>query len=136
MAKNTNTKSIKDLIEAEPERSASTPAQSDPVQQANRELLNAEARKKRLLQHYRNEEKVPMYLSPMYRPYFGNVMQVSLNGISIFFKVDGSVQKIPKDFADEITARRMAIDAILTKQSKMADISKNYESSPGELDLV
>ena len=96
----------------------------------------AEARKKRLLQHYRNEEKVPMYLSPMYRPYFGNVMQVSLNGISIFFKVDGSVQKIPKDFADEITARRMAIDAILTKQSKMADISKNYESSPGELDLI
>jgi|GEM_PF-2878645 len=131
-----NTKSIKDLIEAEPERSASTPAQDDPVQQANRELLNAEARKKRLLQHYRNQEKVPMYLSPMYRPYFGNVMQVSLNGISIFFKVDGSVQKIPKDFADEITARRMAIDAILTKQSKMADISKNYESSPGELDLV
>lgn len=136
MAKNTNTKSIKDLIEAEPERSASTPAQGDPVQQANRELLNAEARKKQLLQHYRNQEKVPMYLSPMYRPYFGNVMQVSLNGISIFFKVDGSVQKIPKDFADEITARRMAIDAILTKQSKMADISKNYESSPGELDLV
>lgn len=136
MAKSTNTKSIKDLIEAEPERSASTPAQSDPVQQANRELLNAEARKKQLLQHYRNQEKVPMYLSPMYRPYFGNVMQVSLNGISIFFKVDGSVQKIPKDFADEVTARRMAIDAILTKQSKMADISKNYESSPGELDLV
>jgi hypothetical protein len=131
-----NTKSIKDLIGAEPELSAPTPAQGNAVQQANRELLNAEARKKRLLQHYRNEEKVPMYLSPMYRPYFGNVMQVSLNGISIFFKVDGSVQKIPKDFADEITARRMAIDAILTKQSKMADISKNYESSPGELDLI
>lgn len=131
-----NTKSIKDLIGAEPERSAPTPAQGDAVQHANRALLNAEARKKRLLQHYRNEEKVPMYLSPMYRPYFGNVMQVSLNGISIFFKVDGSVQRIPKDFADEVTARRMAIDAILTKQSKMADISKNYESSPGELDLI
>lgn len=138
MAKNTNTntKSIKDLIGAEPESSAPTPAQVDPVQQANQELLNAEARKKQLLQHYRNQEKVPMYLSPMYRPYFGNVMRVSLNGISIFFKVDGSVQKVPKDFADEITARRIAIDAILTKQSKMADITKNYESSPGELDLI
>jgi hypothetical protein len=105
------------------------------VQKANSELLTAEARRKTLLKEYREEEKVPIYLSPMYRPYFGNVMTVSMNGISIFFKVDGSVQNVPKTFADEIAARRIAIDAIITKQSRMADIPNNAEKSPGELAL-
>lgn len=105
------------------------------IRNANVELVNAEARRKKLLKVYREETKVPMYLSPMYRPYFGNVMRVMINGISIYFKVDGSTQNIPKTFADEITARRMAIDAILTKQHKMANIAANSESAPGELTL-
>ena len=42
---------------------------------------------------------------------------------------------IPQTFADEITARRMAIDAILTKQNRMSDVSSNAEASPGELEL-
>lgn len=103
--------------------------------QANRELTRAEQRKKELHILYKNEEKVPMYLSPMYRPYFGNVMRVMINGISIFFKVDGSTQLIPKTFADEIVTRRLAIDKILTRQSRMANIPQNNENSPGELNL-
>lgn len=105
------------------------------IKNANVELVNAEARRKKLLKVYREEEKVPMYLSPMYRPYFGNVMRVMINGISIYFKVDGSAQHVPKTFADEITARRMAIDAILTKQHRMSNIAANSESAPGELTL-
>jgi hypothetical protein len=108
---------------------------ADVVQKANSELLTAEARRKALLKHYREEPVVQMYLSPMYKPYFGNVMTVSINGISIYFKVDGSVQKIPQTFADEITSRRLAIDAMLNKQNKMADIANNSEKSPGELTL-
>jgi hypothetical protein len=49
--------------------------------------------------------------------------------------VDGSTQTIPKTFADEITRRRMAIDAIINKQKRLADIPANNESSPGELNL-
>ena len=98
-------------------------------------LQKAEARRKTLLNTYKQEELVPIYLSPMYRPYVGNVMRVMINGISIFFKVDGSTQMIPKTFADEITARRMAIDDILTKQHRMSDVSSNAETSPGELEL-
>jgi hypothetical protein len=134
-------KTIKDTLntpDAEPELNpapVSAPAPS-VEQKANSEVLNAEVRRKKLLQTYRNEEKVPMYLSPMYRPYFGNVMTVGINGISIFFKVDGSIQHVPKTYADDITARRIAIDAMLTKQHKMADIANNHESSPGELELV
>jgi len=108
---------------------------TEVIRRSNMELMNAELRRKQLLGKYRIQEKVPMYLSPMYRPYFGNVMRVMINGISIFFKVDGTVQLVPKDFADEITARRMAVDAILTKQNRMANIPSNFESAPGELTL-
>lgn len=108
---------------------------ADPVIAANQALNKAELRKKELHKIYKEEEKTPMYLSPMYRPYFGNVMRVMINGISIFFKVDGSSQMIPKTFADEVVRRRLAVDAIMTKQNRMARIPENNESSPGELNL-
>jgi hypothetical protein len=129
------TKSVQSLLlDTEQQPTVQEPS-STVMQKANTELVTAEARRKQLLKTYREEPKVPMYLSPMYRPYFGNVMTVSMNGISIFFKVDGSIQQVPQTFADEITARRMAIDAILNKQHRMADIANNVEKTPGELAL-
>jgi len=98
-------------------------------------LRSADARRTELLQTYRNEKLVPVYLSPMYRPYFGNVMRVMVNGISVWFKVDGTTQKVPQTFADEITARRIRVDQILTKKGRMANINANSESSPGEITL-
>ena len=110
---------------------------SDTVaKEASKALLDAETTRKQLLAVYSKQDKVDVYLSPMYRPYFGNVMRVSINGISIFFKVDGTTQKLPSTFADEVTARRMAVDNLLNRQNKMASIANNYESSPGELALV
>lgn len=105
------------------------------VKEANEQLHQAELQKKKVIEEYKGEQKVPMYLSPMYQAHFGNVMQVSINGVAIFFKVDGSTQMIPQTFADEITSRRIQIDNILTKQSRMANIPQNFESSPGELNL-
>ena len=78
------------------------------------------------------EPKVPMYLSPMYRPYLGNVADITINGVTIFFPVDGNTYEVPRAFADEIAR----IDAMLTKQNKMADVANNYERTPGELKLV
>ena len=37
-------------------------------------LADAQTAKKQVYQQYRNEDKVPIYLSPTYRAYFGNVM--------------------------------------------------------------
>lgn len=99
----------------------------------NQKILMAEAQRRALVTEYKSEEQVPMYLSPMYKPYFGNVMRVTINGISIFFRVDGSTQMIPTTFADEIDDRRKKIDAILQKQNKMADVAGNSETSPGEV---
>lgn len=99
------------------------------------ELMRAEKRRKDLLAEYKSEPKRGVYLSPMYRAYFGNVMQVSINGITIAFPVDGSVQEVPETFADEIEGRRRAIDAILNKQNLMASVGENFERTPGELNL-
>ena len=137
------TKTSKDLLkqadsipqEIQEMEPVTKPVVQDVMKKANADVVTAEVRRKQLLKTYRDEKRVPMYLSPMYRPYFGNVMTVAINGISIFFKVDGSIQQVPQTYADEITARRIAIDAILTKQSKMAAITQNAERSPGELEM-
>lgn len=106
-----------------------------PNSNAKMTVPDAEARRRTLLSYYAEEEKVPMYLTPMYRPYFGNVMTVTINGISIRFRVDGSTQMIPRTFADEIDSRRIAIDATIAKQTKMSAVQSNIENSPGELTL-
>ena len=51
------------------------------------------------------------YTGPQYAVYFGNVMRVTINGISIAVRVDGSTQKVPQTFADEIHRRRRLVDS-------------------------
>ena len=105
------------------------------TEEIKREYTDSERKHKELLALYRNEPKVEVYLTPMYAPYFGNVMTVTINGISIRFKVNGQSQMVPETFATEINSRRIAIDEMLRKQHRMANIHNNLERSPGELKL-
>lgn len=97
---------------------------------------DGERRKQELFREYSNEPTVPRNMSPMYQPYFGASMTCSINGITIFFPLDGKTHYVPKSFATLIDERRMKVDALLNKQAKMADVSANAESSPGELKLL
>lgn len=110
---------------------------SDAVEKAAaKEMLLATNKRRELFKHYKDEEKVDMYLSPTYQPYFGKVMRVTINGISIYFPVNGSTHSVPRTFADEITARRLKVDEIITKQAKMADIPVNMDTAtPGDTQL-
>ena len=102
----------------------------------NREIAQASARRKELIRYYKSEKQVITYVSPMYRPYLGNVMTVTINGISIRFPVDGSKQSIPATFADEIERRRRNIDNIERKQKRMAAVKENEDKgSVGSLSL-
>ena len=102
----------------------------------NREIAQASARRKELIRYYKSEKQVVTYISPMYRPHFGNVMTVTINGISIRFPVDGSKQEIPATFADEIERRRRNIDNIENKQRRMAAVKENEDKgSIGALSL-
>jgi len=108
----------------------------DLMKAANVELAKAQKHKQELHALYKKEKKVPMYLSPMYAAHFGKVMRVMINGISIFFKVDGKTQNVPKTFADEIDRRRIAVDTMLSKQTRLSEVKNNAERTPGELNLI
>ena len=110
---------------------------SDAVEKAAaKKMLEATSKRRELAKYYRTEEKVEIYLSPTYQPYFGKVMRVSINGVSIYFPVNGSTHAVPKTFADEITSRRMKVDEIITKQTRMADIPVNLDTAtPGDTQL-
>jgi hypothetical protein len=101
----------------------------------HKEQIAAQTRKKEILKTYREEEKVAIHISPMYRPYFGNVMIMTINGITIGVPVDGTTHKVPKTFAEHINARVTKVDNILKKTDNMADIARNFESNPGELEM-
>lgn len=113
-----------------------TTTTSEPEVKKELTILQRQKDEKRtLLAHYKNEKKVPCSVSPLYAPYFGKVMQVQINGITIAFPINGSTQEIPETFADEIKSRVMAIDNTIFKASKMSDIRNNAEVSPGALTM-
>lgn len=98
-------------------------------------LRAADLTRKNLVEEYRSEEKVTRSVSPLYQPYLGKVIQISINGITIAFPINGTSHKVPRSFADEIDSRVMAIDATINKAKKMADIPENHERYPGELQM-
>lgn len=100
------------------------------------DVSRPDVRKKEMVEEFKKEEKVSVYLAPLYRPYFGNVMTISINGVSIYLPVDGKTYEIPKTYASVVEERRQAIDRLLMKQGIMASVQDNVESTPGELELL
>ncbi len=127
------TKPIKDKLTQDIEQAKEKKGLTDV--QVTQQFNNAEKARRDLARVYKSEDKVMMYLSPTYQAYLGRVLQVMVNGITIAFPVDGQAYEIPKTFAEEIVRRRLAIDAIITKTSGMANVSNNFEQTPGGLKL-
>lgn len=112
--------------------------EADVVKESDRKVLEVEKGRRSLGVKFRNEEKVPVKIPPLYKPYFGKVMTVSINGISCAIPVDGQVYKVPKSFAEEANIRMFRQDELIQKQEKLSDASKNrnnFENYPGELAL-
>ena len=91
---------------------------------------------RRLVEYYRNEKKIPVQGSPMYRPYFGNNMPIILNGIAIFVPLDGQQYEIPESFAAIFFDRISRIDEQINMRKQMAAISDNIEAYAGERNLI
>lgn len=94
------------------------------------------AKNSRLVDTYKNEKKVPVQGSPMYRPYFGNNMPIILNGIAIYVPLDGQQYEIPESFAAIFFDRISRIDEQINMRKQMAAISDNVESYAGERNLI
>lgn len=102
---------------------------------AAREYNALEAKRKSLVNTYRNEEKVTVTISPFYAPYLGRVVRVSVNGIIVDIPADGQAYKINKTHADHIISKIKRIDAMIARQKRAGDVSNNFEHAPGELHL-
>lgn len=107
--------------------------------QATREsdmaVKDAEQARKELARKFRQQKLKSIQISPLYQPYFGKVMTVTINGTSIAVPVNGKTYQVPATFAEEIKIRIYNQDQLLMKKRRMSRVSDNFEASPGELQL-
>ena len=123
-------------------KSATTKRENTVVdtQAANLELskkVNAlEETRKSVAITYKNEKKVAVQGSPMYRPYFGNNMPIIINGVAIYVPLDGHQYEIPESFAAVFLDRISRVDEQIRVRKQMASVSENSESYAGEKSLI
>lgn len=123
-------------------KSATTKRESTVVdtQAANLELskqVNAlEETRRSVAVTYKNEKKVAVQGSPMYRPYFGNNMPIIINGVAIYVPLDGQQYEIPESFAAVFLDRISRVDEQIRVRKQMASVSENSESYAGEKSLI
>ena len=103
--------------------------------ESDRAVRTAEQERKALARQLKEQEYESVQISPLYKPYFGNVMTVTLNGTSVAVPCDGKTYKVPASFAEEIACRIYKQDELLQKHQRMSRVSDNFETSPGELQL-
>lgn len=90
---------------------------------------------RKLIHVYKKENLVPVRVAPSYAKHLGRVMRVSINGVSVAIRCDGNTVKLPESFAAEVLRRMSEIDKIELRQNKMANVTRNFESSPGQLNF-
>lgn len=106
------------------------------VSKSNQELAKAQKLVQKNAKELKEQDQVTLSMAPMYRPYFGDVMTVSLNGLSIYFPLDGRGYKIPKAYAQIIQERRRRVDEHIMRTQRLANVTQNFERSAGELELI
>jgi len=106
------------------------------VQDMDRKVVARAGEAAIMAQTYSQEDKVRVSISAMFRPYFGNVMPVILNGVPIYIPCDGRAYEIPASFAQEVFARLARVEAQIQRQQELGNATNNLESYPGERDLI
>lgn len=110
-----------------------TSAEAAPKVASTGEL---EVKRRLLADEYRNGTKVTISGSPFYRPYFGMVMPIIINGIAIHVPMDGNSYEVPEAFADVFHERIRRVDALVKTQNEMSDVGNNFEAYAGEMSLI
>lgn len=100
------------------------------------EVNELEHRRKKISEQYKAEPKVAVQGSPMYRPYFGNNMAISLNGVVVYVPLDGQRYEIPESFAAVFLDRIARVDEQINMRKQMANVTENSESYAGERSLI
>ena len=106
-----------------------------PEKSLEQKTLELDMRQKSLINIYKNENKIPVRVAPSYAKYFGRVMHVSINGISVGIRCDGNTVQLPESFATEVMRRMSEMDKYELRLSRMSKVTNNFESSPGQLNF-
>ncbi len=109
--------------------------EAEIINESNKNVAEAEKDRRALAEVFKKQKKVAVSISPLYKPYFGKVMTVTINGISCAIPVDGKTYKIPASFAEEVEVRKFRQDKLIEKKKNMSNFQNNFETSPGELTL-
>ena len=115
------------------EKEVITPA--EVTKESDLAVKTAEQERKALARQLHKQKTVGVQVSPLYQPYFGKVMTVTINGTSVAIPCDGRTYQVPATFAEEIKIRIYKQDQLLMKKRRMGRVADNFESSPGELQL-
>ena len=99
------------------------------------EKVNVSQVQRTMAERYKSEELVEVIISPLYANEFSNNMPIVLNGVRINIPIDGRPYKIPYSFALEVKSRIAKVDEKAKRFARLADVSNNFERSPGELKL-
>ena len=105
------------------------------ARKSNQTLLIKDHKRKALAEVYRREPKRSVMVAPMYAPYFGKVMHIMINGVSVAVPCNGRPYDIPETFAGEAFRRINAINDQQRKAKRYSDVNANIEGAPGELAL-
>ena len=63
-------------------------------------------------------------------------MAIWINGIPIYVPLDGNRYDIPESYAMVFNQRIRSVNEQLATQKALSDVSRNFESYPGERDLI
>lgn len=100
------------------------------------EVKKLQSGKQKMADLYRKEKKYPVTGSPMYAPYFGRVMPLVLNGISVHVPLDGTPYMIPESFAMMFNTKIRSVDQDLIMRKRLTNIAGNFEAYAGEKELI
>lgn len=100
---------------------------------AEKSLQAVELRRRSLAKTYKDEKKISVSVSPLYKAYFGASMTVDLNGFSVVIPCDGRPYKVPESFALEAKSKVAKVDLMIERGKKLRDVTSNLESTPGEI---
>ena len=106
------------------------------IRDEERESLIALEKKHRdNAEFYRTQNKATVTISPMYAPYFGKTMVVTVNLVTVVVPCNGDPTTIPVMHATEVHRRMKAIDDRIVREQNMRSKSVE-EQNPGAAIIV
>lgn len=92
-----------------------------------KQLVLAMKNQRVMAKYYSTEKRVQVRISPLYKPYFGNVMAIKLNGIPIYVPCNNDTFEIPESYAMEWASRMRKVDDQIQREKRLGNVRHNYD---------